>query len=364
MNIQQATEQYEAWLARRLKLIPADVELKHQRMAESPFPFLRATFYRWVQQWTEVCPDLAQAPVLLAVGDLHVENFGTWRDTEGRLIWGINDFDEAYPMPYTNDLLRLATSALLAAQENHLALNADDACAAILAGYQQAMEQGGRAFVLAEEHSWLREAATGDLRDPVAFWEKLGNSANVDSVDRDATAALEQWLPEKGLSYRVIHRIAGLGSLGRQRFVALADWRGGHIAREAKALTLSACVWEQDEKEEQSGSAILYGKMLDTAVRVPDPWVRLCDLWIVRRLAPDCSRVELAALAKDRDEQKLLRAMGQETANVHAGSASMRTAILQDLQQRHGHWLRKAAEAMAENIVDDWKEWKKEQKSG
>ena len=57
---------------------------------------------------------LARAPRALAVGDLHVENFGTWRDVEGRLIWGINDFDEAWRLPYTNDLVRLATSALLA----------------------------------------------------------------------------------------------------------------------------------------------------------------------------------------------------------------------------------------------------------
>ena len=35
--------------------------------------------------------------------------YGTWRDTEGRLVWGINDFDEAYPSPYTNDLVRLAS---------------------------------------------------------------------------------------------------------------------------------------------------------------------------------------------------------------------------------------------------------------
>ena len=54
MNIQQATEQYEAWLASHITLIPADMELKHQRMAESAFPFLRATFYRWVQRWPEV----------------------------------------------------------------------------------------------------------------------------------------------------------------------------------------------------------------------------------------------------------------------------------------------------------------------
>ena len=55
MNILQATKNYEAWLGGRIPLIPADIALKHQRMAESPFPFLRATFYRWVQQWPEIC---------------------------------------------------------------------------------------------------------------------------------------------------------------------------------------------------------------------------------------------------------------------------------------------------------------------
>ena len=51
---------------------------------------------------------------MLAVGDIHVENFGTWRDAEGRLVWGVNDFDEAARMPYAIDIVRLATSAVLA----------------------------------------------------------------------------------------------------------------------------------------------------------------------------------------------------------------------------------------------------------
>ncbi|MGL1576695.1 DUF2252 family protein, partial [Vibrio parahaemolyticus] len=72
------------------------------------------TFWRWVEVMPGVCPDLVTAPRVLAVGDLHVENYGTWRDAEGRLVWGINDFDEAFEMPYALDLLRLATSALLA----------------------------------------------------------------------------------------------------------------------------------------------------------------------------------------------------------------------------------------------------------
>ena len=45
---------------------------------------------------------------------------------------------------------------------------------------------------------------------------------------------------------RIAQRIAGLGSLGRERYVAIADWRRGKIAREAKALVTSAYAWALD----------------------------------------------------------------------------------------------------------------------
>ena len=77
MNIFKATADFERWLAKRLPIVRQDVALKHTHMAEAPFPFFRATFYRWIQLWPEVCPDLAKTPAVLAIGDLHVENFGT-----------------------------------------------------------------------------------------------------------------------------------------------------------------------------------------------------------------------------------------------------------------------------------------------
>src|SRR5215471_16926409 len=119
-DIGQATREYENWLARHFRVLKNDLRLKHRIMAEDPFSFLRATFYRWMQLFGAICPKADQAPVLLAVGDLHVANFGTWRDAEGRLIWGINDFDEAYPVPYALDLVRLATSAAIAIKIGHL----------------------------------------------------------------------------------------------------------------------------------------------------------------------------------------------------------------------------------------------------
>ncbi|HXD74754.1 MAG TPA: DUF2252 family protein, partial [Vicinamibacterales bacterium] len=86
-------------------------------MRESAFVFLRGTFFRWMQAWPERCAKLDKAPRVVGVGDLHLENFGTWRDRDDRLVWGVNDVDEAWPVPYTLDLVRLATSALLAIRE-------------------------------------------------------------------------------------------------------------------------------------------------------------------------------------------------------------------------------------------------------
>jgi uncharacterized protein (DUF2252 family) len=356
MGVVKATREYETWLGKHIRLLPADLRRKHQAMAEDVFPFLRATFYRWMQLWPKICPDEARAPRVLAVGDLHVENFGTWRDVEGRLVWGINDFDEVYELPYTIDLVRLAASAHIAVKEARLAIAAKDACIAILDGYKKGLETRGAAFVLAEEHEWLRHLVTGVLRDPVQYWEKLDSLPNLRGrVAKSARRAIERMMPEPGLEYRIVHRIAGLGSLGRERYVGVANCRGGRVAREAKALAPSACVFAASGKVSER---IRYQQALDRAVRDIDPFVRLRGSWIVRRLAPDCSRVELASMPKERDESKLLRAMGFETANVHLGTSRAAKAILSDLAKRPTDWLHVAATAMVKATTADWREWR------
>jgi hypothetical protein len=78
----------------------------------------------------------------------------------------------------------------------------------------------------------------------------------------------------------------------------------------------------------------------------------------VRRLAPDCSAIELASLPTDRDELHLLTAMGAEAANMHRGSAAARSAVPRDLRARRSRWLREAAETMTESVLRDWEAWK------
>ena len=300
MNVLQATQAYERWSARQVPLVPADLRLKHAMMTQSSFSFLRATCYRWMQVWPEVCADLATAPSLRAVADLHVENFGTWRDSEGRLIWGINDFDEASD--------------------------------AVLTGYLEGVRAGGRPFVLSEQHTWLREIATNSLRDPVKFWKKMAALPMVQgTVSGEVTDVLEQVMPEAGLSYSLRRRVSGLGSLGRPRFVALAEWRGGKVAREAKRLIAASALWARGQK---GSGTLLYQVMLERSVRCRDPFVCMEGPWLLRRLSPYCSRIELTALPKKRDEGKLLYAMGWETANVHLGDRQQIKAVQRDLAAR------------------------------
>src|ERR1700737_2884788 len=226
MSIFKATADFEQWLAGQLPIIRQDLALKHQHMAEAAFPFFRATFYRWLQLWTEVCPDLAKAPTVLGVGDLHIENFGTWRDEEGRLIWGVNDLDEAWPAAYTLDLTRLTTSAYLAIWGEHLSMTLREAADAIEQGYRDALSAGGKAFILAEHHQWLRLLALSKLRDPVRFWVKMQRCLPYTSKpSAEVRRMIEAALPFAKGVYQLKKRIAGLGSLGHPRILALSSWQ-------------------------------------------------------------------------------------------------------------------------------------------
>jgi hypothetical protein len=353
MDIRIATKAFERWLGKQVGLVRGDLRHKHVAMRADPFSFLRATYYRWAQCFPESGATTSRAPKVLSVGDLHLENFGTWRDGLGRLAWGINDFDEAYPLPYTNDLVRLATSALVAIEANHLRLNAKVACRAILNGYREGIETNGRPFIIGEEHRWFKPILQNPGRDPGVFWDRLRKLPRErQSLPPQARAMIEDVMPEPRIKFELHHRVAGLGNLGKPRYTAIAQWLGGPVAREAKALTVSAAGWAQSKID-----GPFYANILPSAIRSPDPYLKVRGSWIVRRLAPDCRRIELAALSRVEDEEWLLHAMGFETANVHLGTPGARRSIARHLADFPKKELRKAATTMLESIANDFRRW-------
>lgn len=360
MKIVKATEKYEAWLADRLTIIQADLDIKHEYMAGDIFTFMRATFYRWMQIWFEEkdFKKLSEAPSVLSVGDLHTDNFGSWRDVEGRLVWGINDFDEAYPLAYTADLVRLVTGAYLAFDDGYYTIPMETISGHVLAGYKSGLSQGGGPIVLAEERPWLRELITENTKDPEKFWEKLTHlPAKPEPLPPEAQQAIERMLPGPGKPYKISERTAGVGSLGRPRYVALMKLSDANTAREAKALIASAATLQWLKNKADPDSAIYYNDILDNTSRALDPFVRAFGVWLVRRLSPDYVRLDLPSLDSEL-VGKVLNAMGWETANVHLGSRSAIKDVRKDLKDRGEEWLPSAANQMLEFLQDDFSEWR------
>ncbi len=79
LSIKASVARYEAFLRQALgnDLVKDDLDEKHTKMRKSPFQFLRATCWRWAETAPLLCPDLAEAPNVLAIGDAHIENFGS-----------------------------------------------------------------------------------------------------------------------------------------------------------------------------------------------------------------------------------------------------------------------------------------------
>ncbi|HEX3472082.1 MAG TPA: DUF2252 family protein [Silvibacterium sp.] len=357
VTIGQATESYEKWMRSCTAIIASDLRLKHEQMRESPFLFLRGTFYRWAQQWPSICADLCSAPKVLAVGDLHINSFGTWRDAEGRLCWGVDDFDESYPLPCTNDLVRLAASMKIVIDAEGLAVKLRDGCDAIFEGYRQSLREGGCPIVLEEHEQNLGKLGVSNLKPPTGFWEKLNRLPAIRRpLAPDVKHAFEKTMPDPRIDYKVVRRQAGLGSLGQERFVAIANWQGGFIAREAKSMLPSSCAWLADKVGHRQS---YYQEAISSAVRSRDPFQVIEGAWLIRRLSPDSNPIDIQTLPKHRDEETLLHAMGSEAANVHLGSRRQTANILRDLKKRKSNWLRDAAERMARAVEKDWKHYRK-----
>lgn len=338
-----ANAHYEAALRAAFgpAFVEADLVEKHDKMRRDAFLFLRATCFRWAVNAAALCPDLAQAHCVPSVGDAHAGNFGLWSDAKGRLVWGVNDYDEAAMLPWPFDLVRLAASLVLAGGGKHAGKIADE----VLDGYAKALVDPC-AFVLARDHLWLRDAFTATDHERKDFWQKREEAAPATCDPASFEAPLRDALgPAEDI--RITRRSAGAGSLGRPRFVALADVNGGPVAAEIKATRPS--VWIAGR------TPGLAGRMAHGAYRSPDPSLNYTDDYVVRRLAPNNSKLDFEKINAAR-RGKLFSAMGAELAAIHVAEGGA-LAVKTELEAMKSGWLKHAAKRVARWTHDEWKEY-------
>jgi uncharacterized protein (DUF2252 family) len=103
--------------------LPQELAIKMQKMAVNPFAFYRGTahiFYRDMQTLPSSGFVNSSTSAIWLEGDMHMQNLGGLRDSNGNNVFDTTDFDEGYLGPYVWDLRRMAVSILLAAKQNGL----------------------------------------------------------------------------------------------------------------------------------------------------------------------------------------------------------------------------------------------------
>lgn len=345
-KIERDVAAYEKWLREQCNVVEVELDAKHDRMRESAFDFLRATYFRWARTIEQLCPSVAAAPQALCIGDIHVENYGTWRDADGRLVWGINDFDEAAVMPYALDLLRLATSASLAPG---LSFSVEDVAAAILRGYAGALESP-RAALLDENSSWLRPYVNPTAKSNGKFWKELDACLDSNPPEK-VKKALVGTLPDNSTVLRFATRAKGGGSLGRPRYLVIASWNSGRVVREAKAHVSSAWIWAHETEEPDRTLDAAFG-----TYRSPDAHLRVDAGFVLRRVAPDSRKIDIDEVKANGLTEDLLAAMAGDLAGVHAASNGV-DRIISDLSARRGHWLQEAVEIAKDAVTRDFDDY-------
>lgn len=335
IDFAESLARYEAWMRDRLAgtIVEDGLREKHAAMREDAFLFLRATCWRWAEAAPLLCPELMDAPLAPSVGDAHAGNFGLWRDASARLVWGVNDFDEAARLPWPLDLVRLCASLVLTDPD----WDVGDVAKNLLDGYREAIA-APRALVLERGNRRLRDAFAANDAYRRTFWEKIDKAEPTDQVPPALRAALLAALPEPGLTVTLSARQAGAGSLGRPRFVAFcADYRGGPIAVEVKAQ-LPSC-WSYG-REAGLSEAVAHGKY-----RSPDPTFHYDLGHAVRRLSPNSRKLEFREIRRAL-AARLVRAMASDLAAIHAAGAP--DPIRADLPRLTRHrWLAEAGERVA-----------------
>lgn len=345
-DILASVARYDAALVAVLgsAVVSADVAEKHRKMRKSPFQFLRATCFRWAETAASLCPDLGTATAVGAVVDSHAGNFGLWRDAQMRLVWGVNDFDETARAPWPFDLVRLAASLIVSLDDARAGEIAD----AVIWGYAEGLADP-RAFVLERDHLWLRDAFAASDKERETYWSKLEaappaacNPAGFEQPLRAALGPAEHVV--------IAARSAGVGSLGRPRFVALGPWRGGPVAAEIKALLPSA--WASG-RETGLADRVAHGRY-----RSPDATLRYADDHVVRRLGPNSSKINFETLAPAL-HANLFAAMGRELAAIHSGAGDAAT-VARELAAMPHEWLKHAGRRVAGATEADWEVWRRE----
>lgn len=378
-------------------LLPAKVARKYELLTSNAFSFFRGTNHIFYEDLVKAA--LPESPVCWICGDLHLENYGSFKGDNRLVYFDLNDFDESILAPVIWDVVRLITSIFIAFDSLNITdEEARKAAGEFLKKYSHVLSQGKPRYVEAK-------VATGIVKQFLTAVEERSEDALLNKRTRKIKgklqlsngkkkqlaihaelkskliAAFKPWMKSNNAppnNYKVLDvrfRLAGTGSLGVRRYVFLIQ----KISDKSKHMLI-------DMKEATSSSLAIYDS-------IPQPgWKSEAErITTVQKIMQNIHPAQLSTLSfegnsyvmqemqptKDRINFEQIEDNFKDVCNVIedmaliAASAHLRTTgrkgtcLIEDLMEfgKNDTWQEeviKYAESYKKIVVSDYKEFKQE----
>ena len=369
---------------------PRAVRRKFRKMAQDPFSFYRGSaclFYADVAGSEDRYADERTSRVWIQ-GDLHAENYGTYVNDAGILVFDVNDFDEAYLGHFTWDLKRMAASLSLL---GFVKAFSDETISEMIEAYGRAYADQVEAFHHGEEdkefrltlantdgalHDVLQEARlqtrwhmlerVTQVQGHERFFKESSGVRRLDDDEREAVLhayrGYLETIPERKRQHSVSYEVkdvvgsvgSGIGSAGLPAFNLLVEGRSQALENDVvlsmKQGNIAAPSRVVDDDRiashfEHSGHRTAVSQRALQAHA--DPWLGWCELHgkgqVVQELSPYEADLKWDHLADPDEILPLLSYLGQATAKIHCVSDEGSAEELVDFE----------TEEAIEAVVDD-----------
>ena len=219
------------------------LKLKYDRMAKDAFNFFRGTCHLFYEDLAKA-KNLPPSPLIWISGDLHVENFGSYKGDNRLVYFDLNDFEEAILAPVTWEIARIITSIDVAFDSFKIDdERADNMVEQFLYTYADTLKKGKALYVEPQiangvvktfletvgkrpQEELLNERTSGKKDNRRLLIDKDHHTELPEELKKELLDHIHQWAAKKNQlsDHRcvdVAFRIAGTGSIGINRYCFL-----------------------------------------------------------------------------------------------------------------------------------------------
>nr|MBB6149379.1 uncharacterized protein (DUF2252 family) [Mucilaginibacter sp. SP1R1] len=338
--------------------------MKYKLLTENAFRFFRGTCHLFYEDLNNA-KDFPVSPATWICGDLHLENFGSFKGNNRMVYFDLNDFDESILAPLCWEVSRALTSIFVAFNTLKIkSAEAEKSAKLFLEIYSNVLA-GGKAYyidprtatrIVRSFMKTVKKRREGDLIqhlcNPKASGLKIAiNNKTHFEVDKVLKAELKQlvsnWIknsgewPDNYTVKDVAFRVAGTGSVGLKRYMflllgardkkklAFVEMKQTRPSSLAPYITIKQPAWQSEAER----LIFVKQKMQNISPALLSQITFMNDVYVFQEMQPAADKINFELIEKKYDDlEEVIRAMAMLTASSQIRSGGIHgSAIIDEL---------------------------------